>query len=720
MMICEQTPSLQSPHVTIADRLTVATLLGVVVVYAGAALCNRYQPVDASIFFLLLLPLGWIFGVCNRSFTDLASTRWVIASLGLILWLATAQTFSPAAIPGGWWRFAERGCAFSACLFLIIRQADTGILIRYLGSAAAIAAFFVLIMNGYHGLLKPQLVTCYGFGHINIFTNTVGPSLLAWCVYVVYSWRHGKRFPISECALLTIGVLSLIILAIVTQRRGVMIAWAAAGLWGAAWWAWQYSRRVTLSFILITVSLGVFFMALRLQGPVWCGGRDERIALYSSAIDGILSSTLWGYGGFGALRLHDCDSEAARHVIATGTWQYHCHNEFLDIALDGGIIALCGAIVLALLLSRHLLRLSDPAHRTSLQALGVAVLVHLCTDNCYGTTVGLVWLGIVTGIMWTAPNNDSRRISWRFMPRPWMLMTPCILASGWGAVTSFYPAILSSQASNAGHTHVLQHAYEPQAINRSFNQLVEAQPPLDNSTQQTLIQESIAKLGRHGRLDFLYLTAFGETCSSTELISNLNVLLHHYPFHQEAYDALAQNLRLYPQESHLVEPRILHRLPWLSGIPSARPTINIVQRPRSIDEAADLYAAIIWATKNKVPWSDMQTPLVNLFRWYGDVAHVSKLAFSILCMAPPNSLPELYAMDEQFRMGLRFSTIIEVLQTMSDPNHARSIVALLWHWNQALRLDCETGTMPDLSYYDEENLQLRLAIIRTWGLSLRK
>ena len=130
------------------------------------------------------------------------------------------------------------------------------------------------------------------------------------------------------------------------------------------------------------------------------------------------------------------DGESARHLIATSGWGTHIHNEFLDVLLDGGPVALALFLVLIGLLVYRVSRIGEPAVRLAYQALGVAVLVHLLTDNVYGTEVGQSWCGVVIGMMLAAPlAGPGPRTLGLFSSIRW-LAWPFALMSLWGVGNS--------------------------------------------------------------------------------------------------------------------------------------------------------------------------------------------------------------------------------------------------------------------------------------------
>lgn len=714
------TTALSGAKPPLGQLLTTSLLLGFCLSFTASVLTNRYQPMDMGTLFLLLLPLAWIMRTPNTVRIDRSAAYFLLIAFLIIVWLTATQSFSSFAVPSGWFRTAERGCALCACLFLIARTLNVGDLICHAGAAAALSAFIVLIFNFKLGLLEPRNVVCYGFGHVNIFTNTVGPSLLAWFIYVVLETRNGKRFRFSEYLLLIIGLFSLFTIALVTHRRGIVLSYTLVCAWFVWLWAWRHFRLPTLIITTGLLSSGVIALLYRLQGPTLLYGSDERLALYRSAIDGIRDNFPWGYGSYGAIRLHDCAGEAARHMTAAGGWGTHIHNEFLDIGLDGGIFAIIGLILLISIMGYRLLKIENASHRWALQALGIAILLHLITDNCYGTTIGIIWLGMVAGIMLSAPctAHYPAQQPWNIPLR--FMMWPAALASLWGATHAIYPAVLHRESYPSVRISALNQAYEPMTLSCMGNTLLyddNVENIINQPTRGTIIKELQSKMGSYGTIDILSLEATANTLSIPERVQRLAKIIHHFPFNKKIYLVLSVHLREAPDQAALIDPQIVQRVAWLEGNRKVTPAINLAHRPTTIDEAANLYAATIWTLSVGAPWKDVRQALFNLLTWYGDVEDVSELAFTALCQAPPHTFPELYAMHHVFSIGLKTPALLSALHDISDPHQADYLIHLLWRMYPLIKSDCLTGSSDNLRDTRDATIDHRVAVMKLWGLS---
>ncbi|MBA3938715.1 MAG: O-antigen ligase family protein, partial [Planctomycetes bacterium] len=364
-------------------QLPAGILLWAALAFTISFCCFRFSQVDASVLLLVLAPLLWLPAMPALRLRDGALECFVMLALMWQVWMVGVQALVPAALPCGWWRVAEHAAALATCLFLAVRRDEPRAQLRLFGTGAAAAALLAVGVSGYDGLISSLQTACFGFGHVNILMNTAGPALLAWFVLCAHDWHSGRRPSARDLTILAVGLGCLLVLAVGTGRRGILVAYGAA----AAWFLWRHllarSAAVGWSVALLAVALAGAF-AWHVATADLVSGRLERINIYRAAWEGAQASFPWGYGYYGALHLQWLDTEHARHLTATGGWGMHAHNEFLDTLLDGGPLALLLLCATLALLAQRVWHLRDPGLRAAWQAAGVAIGVHLMTDNCYG------------------------------------------------------------------------------------------------------------------------------------------------------------------------------------------------------------------------------------------------------------------------------------------------------------------------------------------------
>jgi O-antigen ligase len=711
-------PTISVLPTPVIGRLPACFLFLMGMAFTVGHLAFRYDPVESAILLVVLLPLLWLPFMPVVGLADGVAERWFLCALLALAWMASVQALRPGALPVGWWRFAERGAALSICLFVVVRAVAPAVMIRHLGAAAACTLAVATAVNGYCGNLAPMNTASYGFGHINILTNTAGPSLLAWLVYLVVAWKRGRRPSPLDLVLLTVGLACLLFTAIATGRRGVLAEGATVAAVFACAWCWRRWRRPT---IVVLIALGVFLLIAlsHLLAQPLPSLRAERINLYRAGWDGVCESFPWGYGNYGTLHLQLADGESARHLIATSGWGTHIHNEFLDVLLDGGPVALALFLVLIGLLVYRVSRIGEPAVRLAYQALGVAVLVHLLTDNVYGTEVGQSWCGVVIGMMLAAPlAGPGPRTLGLFSSIRW-LAWPFALMSLWGATHSIYPAVIHAEAYPSIHWLCLRQAVDPQRVHgHAFHMLSSSDPPIDATSRGWVIDEAVRKMGWTTTLAAYEVVRTIDAKAPAQTIEARLRLLRFSPFDKKTYEGLAADLDRHPELATLVPPEIQRRLAYLSAKANLpRPNLDLV--PDRIEQATDLYAAITWAIASGEPWPRLSEPLRHLCARYGDIPGVTQLAVAAACQAPPGTFPWMPQQAEGFAIGLRYGGLAPLLDQVQTPIQATAIMPLLRRLDPQLFADCEQGRLRLDRSANDATIAWTTAAVRIWGLARR-
>lgn len=682
------------------------------VVFAGADWAYRDDPVEATVLLVMLLPLLALPAIPRACPLD-AGPRMVLAiAVLLMLWMAGLQVLRDTAIPSGWWRICERAvaCALFIAATALPFAAATGIWL--LGLASAITAMLVVLSNRIHGYDGALQTTCFGFGHANIFANTVAPALWAACTLPICApaWRARRR----DLLLLLGGAVAVALLVLDTGRRGALLALVAVVAFHA--WRWLWGRRPLAAVAL--AGLGLIALALPVQRlltePV-PSLRNERIALYRAGFVTAMEGLPFGYGHYGALQLQHADNEPARHLTATGSWGTHIHSEPLDILLDGGPVALVLASVLAALTVWRVARIQVEPSRRAAQTLLVAVGVHMVTDNVYGTEYGQAWLGLALGLVWALPARPFPALrSWR-QPTHRLLMWPFVLIACYAATRAIYPAVIHREAFPSIHVQSLRQALDPTSVQmRAVSALIEAEPAMDLGSQVETVAMAVAKMG------WTLPTAVAEANARWRLddpLARSEALLRvldDNPFSRKVYELLGIHLANHPRTA--LPPRIRQRLAWLSGVPTASmPEVNSID-VRSVEAAADAYAMITCAIVLGRPWSEIVPALNALAARYGDVPDVATLVLRVFGEAPPAVAMPLLGRVEALRVGLRLGADVDVLAEVITPEHARRMEPLLRALHAERFAAWDAGRSPLLGEEDARSFQL----LRLWQLARRR
>ena len=694
-------------------QLAFAPLLMCMLIYCVAYLANRWEPVDATVLWLVLAPLAWLMATPSLARLDRHQQITVVLFISLVAWMATLQAVLPHAFPSGWWRVAERCAYLSAFILILATRPCTTLAMRAFGASAAVAVAGALAVNLANGCFAAGDTRCFGFGHINIITNTAGPALIAWCVWLACS-RGKERVAWGSWIFAVIGMVALLTLAVGTQRRGVPLAIAAALFTIVAMRLLAWRRPLGLIFVALPLILATPRLIALVTVTV-PSLRQERVALYRAGIDGVVASFPFGFGHYGAKHLVEVEGEHARHLTATGSWGYHIHNEPLDILLDGGVPALAVVLAILALSALRLRQVSDRRAQYTFGALGAAIAVHAMTDNVYGTEVGQAWLAAAFGLLWSAPVRQATLgVDW--FPALRLIQWPLVLVSCWGATRAIYPAVLHREAYPSVRYQSLQQCLNAQTVSAAGLQILAgSDPQLGVDDRRAVVKEVVRRTGWTAVLasqDPALLIDSNEP----EIVAAAQLrMLRLSPFNKTAYQGLLVVVKRHPHTQALLPELVLRRLLYLSGKPDL-PAPDLSREPLTMDTAADLYAAISWAIVNGTPWAEIERPLWNLFRRYGDIPGVTLLVLEVLNEAPPGSLPWITDAAPILEVGLRFvpGQISYVLDKVRTEASAVAVMPLLHLWYPDQLRGIEEGHIEMLQ---ESGVEFHLHLVRIHHLA---
>jgi hypothetical protein len=700
----------------IIARLPACVLLLVVAVYTGSYCSGRMVMIEGSVVAILLLPCLWLVAMPGRLRCDGLAGWFLATAIALEAWMAGVQLLRHDALPAGWWCFAERAAGLCTVLLLLGSSLPVRVLVQVMGAAAACAVTVCLVMNASLDLLLPLSTDCFAFGHVNILANTAGPSLIVWAVLMIADWRAGERPRLRDLVLLASGIISLGVITVATQRRGVLLAVAAVGVLLAVRWLMQRSRILGLA-VMALLALAAGGMALRQFSHTTPSLRNERVALYRSGVEGVVAALPCGFGHYGALHLQTVDGESCRHMTANGGYGEDIHNQLLEAALDGGPVALMLVLGLIALAALRVMVVSDARLRLALEAMGVAILIHLVTDNVYGTEVGLMWLSVAVGMMLTADTARAVLPAWRWMPDARLLAWPLALISAGGALSDVRAALLPSDAGSSSRFLCLQTALVPQSVSLHAEAILQSDDPgVDMAQRDHALDISVATMGWTIRTAIFEVERRRRTGPPAQTIHALLRVLQLSPFFKEYYEALAVVVIQHPECAGLVPPAVRQRIAYLRG-DRTLPKPSLSPAPRFIDEAIDDFTAIIWSITNNVPWSDISAPLQGLVQRYGDIQGVAQLALMAVCAAPPGSFPWMQDCAPQFAVALRSAGAVSAYFGLArTPEQARSLLPIAEQLFPETFVAFRSGTLRMTN--DPMAIMARTSLAHLWGLAL--
>jgi O-Antigen ligase len=686
----------------------------------------RASPVDLGALLLLLLPLYWVTSLPTTKLVDGWLGLWLTTALVWLGWMISIQALLPAALPSGWWHVVERSAGLVAAVVVIASRPPTAMLLRLFGLASALSVTITCVVNIAGGVLGVWDAAGFGFGNVNILMCTAGPALIAWSVYLIVAMRRGEWPPTQELIVWIVGSLSLLTLMIATSRRGVALALGLTVVWFVARWCWAKYPRLTAGAGWVSLA-GIVVLVVKIAPWTWTmsqvTGRSERIGQYLTAVEGIRASFPWGFGNYGALHLQQLDSETTRHATAIGSWGMHIHNEFLDTWLNGGPLALVLMLVLTGLTIRRVFCVRDPALRLAFQAMGIALLVHLNTDNTYGEAFGQVWFGVVMGLIWSAPTSGSTLPALRFLPPIRWLAWPLVLLSCWGATRSIYPAVLHQEAEPSIRYRCLKKALEPQLVNLYMVQIFTRPPGVDARDQRLVIDEVSSKMGWTTTLAIQELRyRLGQGKADVATTAAFRRAIGFIPFNREVYQELSGYLTKHPDQAREFSPDIQRRLMYLTG-KKGLPKPSLDAAPATMDTALDLYAALSWSIANGVPWAAISAPLEKLVAKYGNVSDIAQFTCQAAALAPPETFSWLPNYRTILSRGIQQSDLRPILQGVVSVKQATAILPLLQAVYPNVFEDRKRRTVSPFSFGPPEGVEAEVdfycEIARIAGLAQR-
>jgi hypothetical protein len=693
-------------------RLPGCVLLLMAGAFTLAFLCDRPYAYQAPVLAALLLPVLLLVVQPSARISDGLFARWLMLALLLLAWMAGVQALRADALPAGWLRFAERGAALACCLTVALGRVPVREMIALMGASATLVTVIALVMDTFSGRLGPLNIASFGFGQLNILTDSAGPALIAWAALIAGDAALHRRVRLRDLALLLVGLAAMALIAVASHRRGVVVAAGAAGLWPAGQWLYRRHRRLALAAIaagaLALAALLVQLLSMELPGL-----RFERISLMRVAGAGVEAGLPFGLGHFGMLRTLQLDGEDCRHFAACGGWVQHAHNEFLDVALDGGPVALALVLALVALTVWRLLLIRDAQVRLALQLMGIAITVHQLTDNVFGLAPTELWLGAAVGMIFSAPVAGAQPAPLTVLPAVRALAVPFTLLASWGALCTFPAVLLGRQAGVEQRLRCLEASRDPLIIDMVACDLIGGSAAeLGPLRARVAIAHAVQQIGWNGQ--FAAIAAQQLPADDPhQAAGDLLRLLAFSPFYRQAYQDLGTLLHRHPECAMGVPAPVLRRLRYLEGgAQLAAPDLGAALA--GIDDAADAYAGISWAIATGRSWAQISPALERLCRRYGDIPGVTQLVLQAALAAPAGSFPWLAAAVPALEVGVRFGfDALSFFSAVTTADQARALLPVVEAFYPGVVRDVSAGRLSEATASPE----LRNALVRLLALA---
>jgi hypothetical protein len=317
-------------------------------------------------------------------------------------------------------------------------------------------------------------------------------------------------------------------------------------------------------------------------------------------------------------------------------------------------------------------------------------------------------------MMLSAPSAAATLPPLRWLPPLRHLAWPLAMLAAWGALIDLRPALLSTDAGAKSIYRCLQTVLVPQSVSMYTERIIESEDPwVDQARRTEALAMSVHTMGWTIRTA-LYGVEFARQADvPKQTVAAILRVLALNPFFKEYYEQLSAVLGAHPECERLLPKVVRLRLAYLGGdahLP--RPDLHV--DPVRIDEAADLYAAIVWSFANDVHWKELEGSLHALCRRYGDIQGVAQLVVMGRCAEPHQAIPWMDEVSPVLEVGLRApGAMIAALSVASNAAQAQALLPLIEKLFPEIISDCRSGTMHEV--HDPLGIALRNGIVRLWG-----
>lgn len=633
-----EAPSLQS-------RTTLA-MLGVfpflILVYAAAIVAERLMPIASVTLVLCLVALG--LPVVARAEARFNRSQAIVLGAGLlgVLLPAWVQWWDGAPI-SVWWKSGERLLALTLAACLMTTPLPLSRLLHVFlasGSLAMVLAFIgIWSGGGLSGDLSrsgPAFWYNFGLGNPNQLVNTVGLAACGHLVWLIASRRQGLTVPRASVVLAVFGCAATLVLALVTARRGIILA----GLFGATVLGisllWRSHRAWAWGIILTLVLLGAAGVAYGL-GTMHTEARSERGLQYLANLE--FGGDRWwlGHGHYASRLSQFVATDACATYNALGNWSLSAHNEPLDALIDAGVIGLLLCVGIILFTWRQCLAGAPGRERSTLIFLVAGATVIACLDNAYSRLIGMWWLACLIGFVFHAQEQGSGQKLPFVRPFAWTVALLAALAT----TTLTSSALMSSTAPPTAHMQTVRDTIEPDLLTAHARIVVDT---LEEEGEWSAVDEVLElqsqRLGpTHNSLYRQVLARLNAGRPDDSLVAPLLLLAQGAIFDASVHRQIASLLVRRPDMATRFPPHVCERAArWMGFARLPRLSLPFAS-PVSAEDAATQLAQLGWALQYQGGDPGLGTSLRQLFDAYPTSRQTVGLILQYLILTEQPDIP---------------------------------------------------------------------------------
>ncbi len=636
------------------------------VFFMAALLSDRNLPL-ASQGLLLFLPLATLWLLPGGLATDrLTRTILLTCAAGIAVTGIYAPLIGVPSLNLGRW--ANYALAAAMTLAVVCSPVPPRRWIALLGASALTAFLVTLACNLWYG------IDAFTLGNVNFIGSTANPMLLAWVVYLVSRNCSDRVAPWRDVIVVVIVLASLTIYVFTAvpgmPRRGIPTAWCAGILAAAAALMWQRHQRAIIALAVVAIA-GIAAFTIWKWMQIDVDMRSERMQIYRGCLDA--ARWLWptGGGAYSGLLMTTVPLEMARQRGATGGWNFHAHNEVLDVTMNYGAAGLIISTALIALIAWRCLRIADRHERVAASAMVAALIVHAGTDTAYGYLAPTAWAGVLIGFILRCPTDASAG----------SVRLRGVRVAGWAlAVLSAYAGTceLSAvfehrEASNQVRLRTIQRSLNPETVRIEGDELIArtyaagdmpgSREVLDNMEGKLRHQAALvhyrlilaerreAELGHDNarvaaaalrglfagdvREAGVFIGDWSHRAKAIDaadkaLLFAANASISRLPFTLHGYQAMVTLGHRRPDLISRLPPRMLVRLAYLDGDKSLAPPAAAGEN-LNLEDGVDLFCGLYWMAARGKPWPEIAPILESLVHRFGHMQDVA--TFVLHCVA---------------------------------------------------------------------------------------
>lgn len=538
------------------------------------------------------------------------------------------------------------------------------------GAAMASTASICVVTGAVHGKLDVSANVIFGFGSVTLLGCFATPILLAW---VVYQWKERQATTRMSVAWCVIGLSTLAVLVVMTERRGPilaslcpLVAWAALSLW-------RWSPRWTLvAFGSVAVLALILFLPMAISDPGT--GRGQRFLLFRVAAILGWESFPFGLGPFGMLAADQSANWSAHLWIARERSALHAHNELLNAWVEGGVIHVGLWLAVMGLLTRRILGCSDPALKAAFLTLFSSWLGLAMVDNSFGTPLGMAWSGVIYGCIMCLPQTNP--VGLKPVPRMAKVLAVAAITLGLGlGSVNWRMAFLSPDSPPHERLTALEQCRDPVLIQGELGLLV-GNPKTDSPIKVLAVQMARNRIGWTANVPAAAVVASAALGDREGYVRALSRQLARNPFDLNACDSIRQACERWPVLNDLVPLDQKRRLALLSG-ELVEPEV-LSADVMNFQKAADCFAMIAGVLRRGEMTREHSNRLLDLSGKYGQIEDVAATAIRACAVSADDYLNNLQRHVPLLRDGLGATvSVIRAFEEVAFSGHAQRFYPLL-------------------------------------------